>query len=485
MKLSKYYEIFEKKVYDHANIVLVVLLTIGFLIRVIYLEQNHLWIDETITGIVSLAILEHGIPLLDSGELYTRALLYSYATALMALLFEGDFGIRILSSIFGVGTIYLGYLYGRDIFNDNHIAIIISAFITFLSIEIIYSMQARFYQMYQFFLFLLIYFLYKEYIKGANYNLTLFHTGVIALLIILINIFIISSLLVVVYFSLIIFKYKKVINKIEKLNCSVIILIVINIFLYLFNNNLVFFVSRINISSLDTIVFLSSAYLYHTLTYFPMIIISCIGFILMCKKRKGISFLLIIAICILSMPLIISNEFATRYIYFIFFPLSIGLAYFIAQFKYKYLLFLIIIVIFHTSFSFLPIKEYSLDATMPSAEYKEAYAYVKKNFDYKNEIIISTWTPATLWYLGKVDGWLRHSITGRKNEHWINNKQDNKEVFSGKPSIMSTYEFPNKFIIILDYKAKNVIDSSYIQFFQQHCTQKFEAKNIEVYSCER
>lgn len=62
---------------------LLAILFYAFLLRVFYLVSESMWIDETISAVASLGILEHGVPVLESGSWYARSELFHYGMAFL------------------------------------------------------------------------------------------------------------------------------------------------------------------------------------------------------------------------------------------------------------------------------------------------------------------------------------------------------------------------------------------------------------------
>ncbi|MCA9485666.1 MAG: glycosyltransferase family 39 protein, partial [Nanoarchaeota archaeon] len=157
-------------------ILLALIVTFGFILRVYALGSPVMWIDETISSLAMQNILEKGIPQFDSGLFYGRALVFHYISALFLWLIGGDFGPRFLSVLIGTGTIVLAFFAAREFSwkknEKNDVAGLVAALFTaVLFIEIVYSRQARFYQMFQFLFFLTLWFLYKfRTEKGRKYS---------------------------------------------------------------------------------------------------------------------------------------------------------------------------------------------------------------------------------------------------------------------------------------------------------------------------
>lgn len=132
-------------------IVVFVLTFIGFLFRFYNLGHNPFWVDEVISVLAAQGLLQHGVPLLPSGQLYPRDILSTYTIATSIYLFgDGEFAARLPSAILGTLTIPLTYFLGKKVAGKD-VGLIAAFFIAFSFFEIGWSRQARMYQMYQFF----------------------------------------------------------------------------------------------------------------------------------------------------------------------------------------------------------------------------------------------------------------------------------------------------------------------------------------------
>ena len=141
-------------------LLLTIILIFACFLRVYKLGVPPFWIDEGISTIASLNILEKGLPILDSGVLYGRAYLFHYLQAFFLLFGQTDFLARFASVIFGLLTILLAYKIGKEYSKSG--GIISALFMSVFYLEVFYSRQARFYQLFQLMFFLSIYLLYKS-----------------------------------------------------------------------------------------------------------------------------------------------------------------------------------------------------------------------------------------------------------------------------------------------------------------------------------
>jgi mannosyltransferase len=129
-------------------ILLSIILLFGAFIRIYALGQPPLWVDEAISGITAINIIEKGFPVLDSGILYGRAYLFHYLQAFFLLFGQTDFLVRFASVIIGLLTIVLAYFVGKE-YSSKSGGIIAALFMAIFYLEVFYSRQARFYQLFQ------------------------------------------------------------------------------------------------------------------------------------------------------------------------------------------------------------------------------------------------------------------------------------------------------------------------------------------------
>jgi len=138
-------------------------------LRMPNLGELGLWGDEGFTAISVAAILEHGYPLLPSGGIYPRALLFSYIEALSAKIFGlNEFALRFPNTIFGLAGTWMTYILGQHLYGKRvgYVAAVLMAFSIW---EITFSRYARMYVFFQFFYLLSIYFFYRGFIEGERF----------------------------------------------------------------------------------------------------------------------------------------------------------------------------------------------------------------------------------------------------------------------------------------------------------------------------
>jgi hypothetical protein len=153
-------------------LVLLTLIAIGFWLRVRHLGDLALIVDEGIQALAIKGVLNYGVPKVDSGYVYTRALSFLYTQAAFVKLFElNPFWLRLPSVLFGVATIIPSYILGKILFGRS--VGLLAASILALSVwEIELSRYARFYTIFQFMYLISIICFYKGFMRDErNYKI--------------------------------------------------------------------------------------------------------------------------------------------------------------------------------------------------------------------------------------------------------------------------------------------------------------------------
>lgn len=122
-------------------LLLIILSTAGFL-RLYKLGESSYWIDEGFTLMQTKAILKHGYPLLNSGAVDFKDFLLPYLLSPIAHYTDSPFFFRLIPAIFGILSIYVIYLLGKNLFNQK-IGLISSFFLAFSYWHIAWSRQIR------------------------------------------------------------------------------------------------------------------------------------------------------------------------------------------------------------------------------------------------------------------------------------------------------------------------------------------------------
>jgi hypothetical protein len=126
-------------------ILLFLILLIGTWLRFWHLGNVGLHGDEDIMGLAARGVITHGIPILPSGMVYSRAPLHTYLLAGSTLLFgDNEWSLRLPSAVAGSLCGLLAFFMGRR-FLDAKPNIAFVTLITFLPAMIEVSQTARMY----------------------------------------------------------------------------------------------------------------------------------------------------------------------------------------------------------------------------------------------------------------------------------------------------------------------------------------------------
>lgn len=129
--------------------VLLLLTAVGAFFRFWRLGELGFIVDEGYQAAAVAGILEHGVPLLDSGFIYSRSILFLYLQAGSALLLGFDeFALRLPTAILGVLGIPVAYWFGKSLFSVR-VGLVLAALMALSAWEIEYSRYARFYTLFQ------------------------------------------------------------------------------------------------------------------------------------------------------------------------------------------------------------------------------------------------------------------------------------------------------------------------------------------------
>jgi len=155
---------------DKTNIIVFTVLILAIiyatLVRSINLGDLAYWGDDGQTILGTLGVVEHGYPMLPSGNIMYHALFSFYLRAIPVMLMGlTEVSLRLPSVIFGVLTVPLVFLFVKDL--TNKYAGLLAAVIISLNIwQIEYSREIRYYQEFQFFYLLSVYLFYRGFFKN-------------------------------------------------------------------------------------------------------------------------------------------------------------------------------------------------------------------------------------------------------------------------------------------------------------------------------
>ncbi len=328
-------------------IILCLILVFAFFLRVYQLGVPSLWVDEATSGMAAKMILEKGIPVFDSGLLYDRAFVFHYLTAFFLLFGQTDFLVRFASVIFGLLTVLLAYFIGREYSKSG--GIISALFMSAFYLEVFFSRQARFYQLFQLMFFLSIYLLYKSK-KNPNY-----------IYLALISFFItldtqVEGLVLAPFFIWHILAYSKKWKK---------YLAIIPGALLLFGAASVLGVSALSVKS--SIIY-AQDYLNYTGDMIYILVLSVMGLIWAYARKKKLTLMIVLPSLLCLVGIFSLQTFALRYSYFFVFPLILYSSLLVSFLYEKYgkiMLAVVLILLIVPSNLFFPYTYTNWNATYP------------------------------------------------------------------------------------------------------------------------
>jgi 4-amino-4-deoxy-L-arabinose transferase-like glycosyltransferase len=148
---------------------LVLIISIGFGLRVYQLGFIDLDTDENVSLDASRGILHTGAPAQTSGIWYTRGPFYQYLLALwLRIVGDSIVNARLLSALWGTATLVLVFLLARKVTGKAWIALLITAILAVDPFAIWYSRNIRFYAVLQFMSLLAFWSFFKGFIEQAG-----------------------------------------------------------------------------------------------------------------------------------------------------------------------------------------------------------------------------------------------------------------------------------------------------------------------------
>ncbi|MBE9547702.1 MAG: glycosyltransferase family 39 protein [Proteobacteria bacterium] len=174
-------------------LLLVLIIALATLLRIYHLDSQSFWIDEGYSVWAAQTFSS-----IDPATSYSADTpLYPFVLRQWMRLFDTDFGIRLLSVIFGVAAVPIIFFLGRSAFN-NTVGITSALFLALSPFHIKYSQEVRVFSIFFFFLLFAIYMIVKlakeeKMVYWLGYVLSgalmLYSHGTAAFYLVLLNIF--------------------------------------------------------------------------------------------------------------------------------------------------------------------------------------------------------------------------------------------------------------------------------------------------------
>ncbi len=467
----------KKKTLKVEIILLSLILIFAFFLRIYQLGTPSLWVDEATSSMASKMIVAGGIPVFDSGLLYGRAYVFHYIQAFFLLFGQTDFLVRFASVLFGLLTILLAYFIGKEYSKSG--GIISALFMSVFYLEVFFSRQARFYQLFQLMFFLSLYLLYK-----SKENPKYFYFALISFFITLdIQI---EGLILAPFFIWHILVYSKKWRKYLAIIPGI---------------PLVWkFISVLGLSSGSSESSINYAQDYFSyasnMIYLLILLVPSLVWAYFKKKRLT---LMIILPSLISLIGIFSLEiFALRYSYFFVFPLVLYSSLLVSFLYEKYgriILIAILILLLIPSNLFFPQTYVNVinpinynfnDYSAPVTDYKnlpEAIITELKNPDNK---IISYFSSDVEWYIRKPDYALPFSMNGI-GEDQISINNSGGEVVDRYSGALILKEIPSKpYYVLADSFSVSKLKPNQREFLAdltENCSVSYEKEDLKVYYC--
>lgn len=453
-----------------------VILIFAFFIRVYNLGNAPLWVDEATSSMASKMILVKGLPIFDSGLLYSRAYVFHYFQSFFMLFGQTDFFVRFISVIFGLLTIVLVYFIGKEYSKSG--GIISALFMAVFYLEIFFSRQARFYQLFQLMFFLSLYLLYKSK-KNPNY----LYFALVSFLITLDSQ--IEGLVLAPFFIIWILIYQKKWKK---------YLAIIPAIPLVWKAITVFGLSS---GSVENAVNYVGNYFSYASNVIYLFILSIPGIIWSFKKNKKLTLLIIIPSIITLIGVFSLQTFALRYSYFFVFPLILYFSLLISFLYEKYgkiMIVLIIILLIIPSNLFFPqtfvnvIKpvDYNFnDYSAPATNYKIIPENVLDELRNSENVLISYFSSDIEWYVRKPDFVLPFSMDGRgEDQISMNSSKGLVDRYSGALILKERPE--DKYYLIGDSFSVSKLKDKQREFLEElteGCEEIYDAEDLKIYRC--
>jgi len=453
--------------------ILIAILVFAFILRLSSLGNAPLWVDESISANTAKAITEKGIPEFSSGYIDERAYAFHYIQAFFLLFGINDFTVRLISALFGLLTIILAYLIGKEYSKSG--GLIAAAFTALFYLEVFYSRQARMYQMFQFFFFLTLYLLYKSKEKP------------ILLIPTIVSFFIaydthLAGLILAPFIILHILIY----NKKYWYSC---ILPAIPLIIKLIP------ASNLSTGVSESTINYASTYFSFTYSIIYLLILASIGLIWAFAKKKRLTLFILLPSLALLVGIFTLEVFAFRYSYFFVFPIvfysSILLAFLYDKYGKMILIPIIILILVpsnlfypHTYVNVIKPIDYNYnDFSAPEVNYKALPSNLTEEL--RHSTLMTFFSPEVEWYIKKPDYVFPFSLDGRGDDQVSRNTTRGVvDFYSGANISMNKPD--GKFYFLADYFGNSKLKSAQRDKFSlivQNCSIAFEGNDLRVYSC--
>jgi len=506
-----------KKSFNYELMFLVLILIFGFFLRVYELGYSPFWIDEATSTMASKMIVEKGVPIFDSGLVYSRAYVFHYIQAFFLLFGMTDFDARLISVVFGMLTIVLAYFIGREYSKAG--GILAALFTAVFYLEVFFSRQARFYQLFQLMFFLSIYLLYKSgevknkdknksesKIESERYQTIYLVLSIIAFFIALDTQ--IAALVLAPFLIIHILFYN---TKYNKYFAIIPLIPLIQKFMPVFS--LSSFSSGSLGSSgssdpLEVVTNYASLYFDFTENLRYLLILFIPGVLVSGIKKWKLTILMILPSIIMLVGIFSLQTFALRYAYFMVFPIIIYSSVLVGFLYNKIGKIVILIVLFLLIFPSNLVYPYTYvniikpinynhgysDYSSPETDYKSVPENIIAKLRDKNNTLISLFSSDVEWYIRKPDYVIPFSMTGIGEDQISFNKTINGvrtaemvDSYSGALILTNKTELKKPYYVTADTFSVSKLKAGQKQRLDklvEGCEVVYNAEDLKVYGCK-
>jgi len=492
---------------NYSIIILIAILVFAFFLRIYALSYSPLWIDEATSGMAARMILEKGVPVFDSGALYARAYVYHYSEAFFLLFGQNDFDARIFSVIIGMLTIVLGYYIGKEYSKTG--GIFVALFMSIFYLEVYFSRQGRFYQLFQLMFFLCLYLLYKSGEKSKDGKKNRYQTLYLILSIVAFFIALDTQLEALILAPFIILHILIYNTKFNKLLAILPAIPLIQKFMPT--------VSLSTGSTQATKVNYAQSYFGYAQNLHYLLIFMIPGLVWAFFKKKKLTLLIIIPSLVLLSGILFIQLFALRYVSFIAFPIVIysSILFSFLYEKYgKLMLIAIIAIILIPSNLVYPYTYVNVinpidhnhaygDFTTPETNYKIVPPQILSELKNQDNTLITFYSTDVEWYIRKPDLVIPFSLDGIGNDEVSYNKITNNnlntnltrlnltvnpvDIYSGAPIIDYTKNMKKPFYVTQDTFSHSKLTTSQLIDYNnlvEGCPIIYSANDLKIIECK-
>ncbi len=449
--------------------ILIAIILFGAFLRVTYLSAPPLWVDEAISVDIAQNA-QQGIPQTSAGW-YRSAYVLHYSMAFFMFFNNSEAGARLISVLAGLATIVLAFFIGKEYSKSG--GLLAALFTSIFYLQVFFSRQARYYQLFQLAFFLSLYLLYKSKEKPG-----MIYPAILALFVaidthlqgLLLSFFFIGHILIYNKKWLAMFPALPLLQR------------------FIPTTSLVS-------GSTETATNFASQYASYLTNSFFIVLLAVPGLIWSFFKNKRLTILLIIPSSITLFGVFTLQTFAFRYAYFFIFPLILYTALLLAYMYDTYgkiigiaIAVLVIvpsnILVSYTYATMLkPTPAQFFDISAPYNDYKSIPPELMESM--QNTTLISYFAPDVMFYIRTPDLVIPFSLDGRTPDQVsvvINNQTVDR--YSGAP-ILNDLPTRPYFLTADDFSVRKLRPNqrTFHEAVTENCTIKHQDHAYRLYFC--